>query len=137
MCVVGVERETERLTAAKKREHFATQDDEDGESYDHHGKSYDPQAASCDMTEWGLYLNQVLPVDLKSPFHVSLQLNVDSTRHSTDKFSQLLLHLQGNSDSHNIHTLIHIVGRTQISQKFLKLLWSYTCSLFYFQISIL
>lgn len=97
MCVVGVERETDRLTAAKKREHFTMHggDEEDGESHDPNTKSCDPQATSCDLSEWSSYLYQILPVDVRSPFHVSLQLNVDDSQQSKDKFSQLLVHLQG------------------------------------------
>ena len=134
--MVGLERETERLTAAKKREHFTTQADEneeDRESCDPHPKLCDQQGRSqatlCDIVEWSSYLHQVLPVDLRSPFHVSLQLNVDSTQQSKDKFSQLLLHLQGDLSSPPPpppppppHTqCVHI----QI-QNFLKLIW-YLC----------
>ena len=100
--MVGVERETDRLTAAKKREHFTMQggDDEDGESCDSHTKSCDQLGRACDpqvTIEWSSYLHQILPVDVQSPFHVSLQLNVDNSQHSKDKFSQLLLHLQGDT----------------------------------------
>ena len=99
--MVGVERETDRLAAAKKREHFAMQvDEEDGESCDPHPKSCDPQVTSCDLSEWSSYLHRTLPVDLMSPFHVSLELNLDNTQQSKDKFYHLLHHLQGDSHTH-------------------------------------
>ena len=122
MCVVGVERETERLTAAKKREHFATQADEneeDGESCDQQERSCDPQTISCDVADWSSYLHQVVPVDLRPPFHVSLQLNVNNSQQSKDKFSQLILYLQGDTHTHT-HT------HTEYTN--FKLLW-YFCFL--------
>ena len=113
LSVVGLERETERVIAAKRREHIDTCDDEE-ESYDLSAMSCDspsdPRGPSHDThtevacsslqcsshlsTDWSLHLYHLLPLDLKRPFHVSTQLNIDATHRSTTKLCQLLLHLQ-------------------------------------------
>ena len=117
--VVGLERKTERVAAAKRREHIHTCNDCDGdeESCDLSAMSCDSQVLSCCpkgpshdnctkltcsslqcsshvTTEWSLHLSQLLPVDLKWPFYVSTQLNVDTTHQSTAKLHQLLLRLR-------------------------------------------
>ena len=117
LCVVGVERETERLTAAKRREHLTTHDDDNDEgescvtrlmSCDTKEISHDSQALSCDihydvdstvsLKDWSSYVAKSLPLDLEHPFHVSVQLNVDTSHSATAKLSHLLTRLQGNYD---------------------------------------
>ena len=116
LSVVGLEKETVRLTAAKRREHFDTHggDDEDN------GETCDPQETSCDNhthldsslyenCEWSSHLSQVLPVDLKWPFHISLELNVNTAHQSAAKLSQLLLHLQS-----KLHSPISLCCNVQL-----------------------
>lgn len=101
LSVVGLEREGERLTAAKHREHSNTTTEESQPvSYDQQAMSCDSDCASCDSRDvsgardWRTYLNQLLPSDLMLPFHVSIQLNVDNSRECLSKLSQLLSHLR-------------------------------------------
>ena len=99
-----MERETERLTAAKRREHLTTHDDDNDEgescdprlmSCDTKEMSHDSQALSCDihydvdstvssgLKDWSSYVAKSLPLDLEHPFHVSVQLNVDTSHSAT------------------------------------------------------
>ena len=104
LSVVGLERETDRLISAGKREHFEMQDEQ---SCDLLEMSCDLQDSSCDSKassqcdDWSSVLAHLLPVGLKHPFHVSAQLNVDTTPRCVARLSQLLLHLRGKLCTHS------------------------------------